>query len=66
MFKEKIGKTMEVYIDDMLDKSLRENDHVGHLEECVEVLNKYQMKLNRTKCSFGVSSGKFLGYLFTR
>ena len=41
MFKEKIGETMEVYIDDMLIKSLRENDHIGYLEECFEVLNKY-------------------------
>ena len=66
MFSEKIGKNMEVYIDDMLVKSLREDDHVEHLEECFKVLNKYQMKLNPEKCSFGVSSGKFLGYLVTQ
>ena len=66
MFTEKIGKTIEVYIDDMLVKSLRENDHIEHLEECFKVLNKYQMKLNPTKCSFGVLSGKFLGYLVTQ
>ena len=41
---------MEVYIDDMLVKSLRENDHIEHLEECFKVLNMYQMKLNPTKC----------------
>ena len=62
MFTEKIGKSIEVYIDDMLVKSLRENDHVEHLEEYFKVLNKYQMKLNPTKCSFGASSGKFLEY----
>lgn len=46
--------------------SLRDCDHVGHLQECFKVLNKYQMKLNPAKCSFGVSSGKFLGYLVTQ
>ena len=66
MFVDKIGTTMEVYIDDMLVKSLRETDHVSHLEECFKVLNSYQMKLNPSKCTFGVSSGKFLGYMVTQ
>ena len=66
MFADKIGTTMEVYIDDMLVKSLRETDHVSHLEECFKVLNSYQMKLNPSKCTFGVSSGKFLGYVVTQ
>ena len=33
MFKEMIGKTMEVYIDDMLVQSLKADDHIAHLEE---------------------------------
>lgn len=56
MFKQQLGKTMEVYIDDMVVKS-------SHLEETFEVLRKYGMKLNPTKCAFGVSSGQFLGYI---
>ncbi|RZK27622.1 MAG: RNA-directed DNA polymerase, partial [Hymenobacter sp.] len=66
MFADKIGTTMEVYIDDMSVKSLRETDHVSHLEECFKVLNSYQMKLNPSKCTFGVSSGKFCGYMVTQ
>ena len=66
MFSEMLTQTMEVYIDDMLVKSLRADQHIAHLEQSFEVLKKYNMKLNPTKCSFGVSSGKFLGYLVTQ
>ncbi|KAG7532877.1 Integrase catalytic core [Arabidopsis thaliana x Arabidopsis arenosa] len=60
MFHEHLGKTMEVYIDDMLVKSLKKEDHIKHLEECFDFLNRYQMKLNPAKCTFGVPSGEFL------
>ncbi|MDP0880688.1 reverse transcriptase family protein, partial [Klebsiella variicola] len=66
MFKDLIGDTMEVYIDDMVVKSEDAKDHVKHLEQAFAVLDKFNMKLNPTKCNFGVSSGKFLGYLVTR
>ena len=66
MFSEMLGQTMEIYIDDMLIKSFRADQHIAHLEQSFEVLKKYNMKLNPTKCSFGVSSGKFLGYLVTQ
>ncbi|KAL5557494.1 hypothetical protein UlMin_039730 [Ulmus minor] len=58
MFSDYLGKTMEVYIDDMLVKSLSAEQHLDHLRQAFEVLRKYNMKLNPTKCSFGVSSGK--------
>ncbi|XP_010424375.1 PREDICTED: uncharacterized protein LOC104709463 [Camelina sativa] len=57
---------MEVYIDDMLVKSAHAADHVSHLKQCFEILNKYNMKLNPAKCTFGVTSGEFLGYLVTK
>ncbi|XP_056864095.1 uncharacterized protein LOC130511224 [Raphanus sativus] len=60
MFADQLGKTMEVYIDDMLVKSLRADDHLAHLKECFAILNEYGMKLNPAKCTFGVSSGEFL------
>ncbi|XP_017224963.1 uncharacterized protein LOC108201178 [Daucus carota subsp. sativus] len=66
MFKEKIGDTMEVYIDDMVVKSLNAEDHVKHLEEVFDILRQYNMKLNPQKCNFAVSSGKFLGHMVTR
>ena len=56
---------MEVYIGDMLVKSLEAEDHISHLQQPFSTLQKYNMKLNPAKCSFGVSSGKFLGYIVT-
>ena len=50
-------------MDDMITKSKEPRDHVKHLEETFELLRKYEMKLNPEKCAFGVSSGKFLGFL---
>ncbi|XP_010473468.1 PREDICTED: uncharacterized protein LOC104752905 [Camelina sativa] len=65
MFADLLGKTMEVYIDDMLVKSLIADQHVQHLAECFDILDRFQMKLNPTKCTFGVTSGEFLGYIVT-
>ena len=56
---------MEVYIDDMLVKSLEAEDHISHLKQAFSSLRKYNMKLNPTKCSFGVSPGKLFGYIVT-
>ncbi|KAI3719999.1 hypothetical protein L6452_20906 [Arctium lappa] len=66
MFKEHLGDTMEVYIDEMLVKSKHADDHIGHLKQSFDILREYKMKLNPTKCSFGVRAGKFLGYMVTR
>jgi len=65
MFADQLGKTMEVYINDMLVKSAREKDHVPQLRECFKILNNFEMNLNPEKCSFGVPLGEFLGYLVT-
>ncbi|KAL5805914.1 hypothetical protein ACOSQ3_028818 [Xanthoceras sorbifolium] len=65
MFREMLGMTIEVYIDDMLVKSLEAERHLEHLRQAFDTLKKYGMKLNPTKCSFEVSSGKFIGYLVT-
>ncbi|KAF8106370.1 hypothetical protein N665_0142s0009 [Sinapis alba] len=56
---------MEVYIDNMLVKSLNEQDHVTHLQECFRRLNMHNMKLNQAKCRLAVALGEFLGYLVT-
>ncbi|CAA0814772.1 Unknown protein, partial [Striga hermonthica] len=65
MFKGQIGRNMEVYVDDMLVKSKNADDHVMDLRETLNTLRLYGMKLNPTKCKFGMRSGKFLGYLVT-
>ena len=54
---------MEVYIDDMLVKSVKAELHIAHLAELFQVLKNYNMKLNPTKCAFEISAGKFLGFI---
>ena len=54
---------MEVYINDMLVKSVKAELHIIHLVEAFQVLKSYNMKLNPSKCAFGVSAGKFLGFI---
>ena len=63
MFRPQIGRNVEVYVDDMLVKSLDEGSHLDDLEETFETLRRYKMKLNPSKCAFGVSSRKFLGFM---
>ena len=52
MFQKQIGTSMEVYIDDMLVKSVKAELHIAHLAESFQVLKIYNMKLNSTKCAF--------------
>ena len=54
---------MEVYIDDMLVKSIKAELHITHLVEVFQVLKSYNTKLNPPKCAFGVSAGKFLDFI---
>ena len=63
MFQKKIGTPMEVYIDDMLVKSTIAELHIAHLSGAFQILKEYNMKLNPAKCAFGVSAGKFLGFI---
>ena len=62
MFKEQIGKKIEVYVDDMLVKSKAASDHVAYLTDTFKILRAYCIKFNPLKCAFGVASGKFLGF----
>uniref|UniRef100_A0A2N9HPE1 Uncharacterized protein n=1 Tax=Fagus sylvatica TaxID=28930 RepID=A0A2N9HPE1_FAGSY len=66
MFSELLGKTVEVYIDDMVVKSIKSTDHIEDLRKVFEILRTHSLKLNATKCAFGVGSGKFLGFLVTQ
>jgi len=65
MFELQLGKSIEVYIDDMVVKSKVVSKHVGDLRNVFEILRKHKLHLNAFKCSFCVGSGKFLGYMVT-
>ncbi len=66
LFGHMIGKTVEVYIDDMLIKSLQEEDHAADLLQVFEILRGSCLRLNASKCTSDVSSGKFLGHIVSR
>ena len=65
MFEPQLGKSIEVYIDDMVVKSKVVSEHVRDLSDIFEILRRHKLRLNASKCSFGVGSGKFLGYMIT-
>jgi len=64
MFKDKNGRNMEVYVDDMLVKSKRERGHVIDFEEAFEIVRTHNMIFNPTKC-VSVKAGNFLGFMVT-
>ncbi|KAL0400401.1 UNVERIFIED_CONTAM: Polyprotein P3 [Sesamum radiatum] len=66
IFCPQIGRNVEVYVDDMLVKSKKAEDHTKDLEETFSVLRKYKLKLNPAKCTFGVQGGRFLGFMVTQ
>ena len=65
MFESWFGKNIKVYIDDMVVKCKAMFDHMRDLEDIFEILKKHKLRLNASKCFFGVGSGKFLGYMVT-
>ena len=65
MFKSQFGKNIEVYIVDMVVKSKIIVEHLNDLGSVFEILRRHKLHLNASKCSFGVNSSKFLGYMIT-
>jgi len=63
LFHDMIHKEIEVYVDDMIAKSREGENHVQILKKLFERLRKYKLRLNPVKCSFGVKSGKLLGFV---
>ena len=65
MFEAQMGKNIEVYIDDMVVKSKIVSEHIWDLTNIFKILRGHKLRLNAFKYSFGVGSGKFLGYMVT-
>ena len=63
LFHDMMHKEIEVYVDDMIAKSIDEEEHVKHLLKLFQRLRKYKLRLNPNKCTFGVRSGKLLGFI---
>ena len=64
-YQRMMTKMFEVYIDDMVVKSKLVSEHVMDLTSIFEILREHKLRLNVSKCSFGVGSGKFVGYMVT-
>jgi hypothetical protein len=58
-----IGKIVEIYIDDVVIKSLDHESHLIDVRKTLECTHKHGLKMNPNKCAFGVSAGEFLGFL---
>jgi len=63
MFHDFIDTFMQVYIDDIVVKSLSKNGHLDHLQQTFERIMKYGLKKNPLKCAFCVRLGDFLGFM---
>ncbi|XP_039684984.1 uncharacterized protein [Medicago truncatula] len=66
IFHDMIHKEIEVYVDDMIVKSITEEQHVEYLLKMFQRLRKYRLRLNPNKCTFGVRSGKLLGFIVSQ
>ena len=58
-------KNIKIYVDDMVVKSKMVSEHLGDLGDIFDVLRRHKLRLNASKCSFGMGSGRFLGYMVT-
>lgn len=65
IFRDKIRSTVEVYINDMVVKSKKDEMHVTNLNETFEILRQHKLRLNSNKCTLGAGVKKFLGYMIT-
>jgi len=63
LFNDMMHKEIEVYVDDMIAKSESEEEHLVNLKRLFERLQKFKLRLNPAKCTFGVKSGKLLGFI---
>ncbi|XP_073152300.1 uncharacterized protein [Henckelia pumila] len=66
VFEQQIGKNIEVYVDDILVKTRTTDQFITNLTQTFQTLKRYQLKLNPSKCTFGLRARKFLGYMVTR
>ena len=63
IFDDMLHKNVECYVDDLVVKSRKSKDHLQDLCRVFDRLRMYQLKMNPLKCAFGVTSGKFLGFI---
>ena len=65
LFHDMIHHEIKVYVDDMISKSQTEEEHLDHVQKLFDRLKIYKLRLNPNKCTFGVSSGKLIGFVIS-
>jgi hypothetical protein len=63
VLKSQISKNLLAYVNDIVVKSKKRQDHIQDLQESFSNLRKGNLKLNPEKYTFGVQKGKILGYI---
>ena len=63
LFHNMMHRDVEVYVDNMIMKSRGRVDHLATLERFFERIQKFILRLNPKKCTFGLTSGKLLGHM---
>ena len=63
IFDDIIHKIMQCYVDDLVVKTEKRRDHLQDLRIVFNQLRKYQLKMNPLKYAFGITFGKFLGFI---
>jgi hypothetical protein len=63
IFHDLLRVLMEVYIDDMVVKSAGFEEHMTNLKLSLKRMKKHGLWMNPLKCTFGVTSGRFLGFI---
>ncbi|KAK1646488.1 hypothetical protein QYE76_064293 [Lolium multiflorum] len=63
IFHDLIGKLVEIYIDDVVVKSVATDGHLEDLRQVLDRTRKFGLRMNPKKCAFGVTAGQFLGFL---
>ena len=63
LLHDKMHNEVEVYVDDMIMKSMERKGHIVNLKKFFERIKEYRLRLNPQKCTFGVTAGKLLGFL---
>jgi len=66
LFHDMKYKEIKVYMDDVIAKSKTEEEHLVNLRKLFKRLCKYRLRLNPAKCTFGVKSGKLLGFIMSQ
>jgi len=63
LFYDMMHQEVKVYVEDILAKSKKEEDHVQVLRKLFERLWEFQLRLNPVQCLFRVKTGKLLSFM---